>query len=53
MRMLLTVSLLVLGGLVLLLGCLVLLLVCSGINNPADDAAPPGAGRVSDSAGQR
>jgi hypothetical protein len=50
-RMLLVVSLIVLGGLVLLLGCLVLLVVCSGINNLSDDTAHPGAGGVSHPAG--
>jgi hypothetical protein len=52
-RMLLVVSLIVLGGLVLLLGCLVLLVVCSGINDPSDDTPQLGAGRVSHSSGQR
>jgi hypothetical protein len=53
MRMLLMVSLIVLGGLVLLLGCLVLLVVCSGINDLSDDTPQPGAGSVSHSSGQR
>ena len=53
MRMLLMVSLIVLGGLVLFLGCLVLLVVCSGINDPSDDTPQLGAGRISHSSGQR
>ena len=53
MRMLLMVSLIVLGCLVLLLGCLVLLVVCSGINDPSDDTPQLGAGKTSHSPGQR
>jgi hypothetical protein len=41
MSLLFSVSLVVLGGLVLLLGSLVLLVVCSGINNLDDDASRP------------
>ena len=41
MPLLFSVSLVVLGGLVLLLGSLVLLVVCSGINNLDDDASRP------------
>jgi hypothetical protein len=47
MRLLLSVSLVVLGGLVLLLGSLVLLVVCSGINNLSNDAQRPGASGAS------
>ena len=38
---LLTVSLVVIGGLMLLLGSLALLVVCSGMNNLSDDAPQP------------
>ena len=39
-----SVSLIVLGGLVLLLGSLVLLVVCSGINDRVDAHPQPSAG---------
>jgi hypothetical protein len=48
----LSVSLVVLGGVGMLLGSLVLLVVCSGINNLSDDAPRPGAGGASRSEGQ-
>jgi hypothetical protein len=40
----LSVSLVVLGGLVLLLGSLMLLVVCSGINDRVDAHPQPSAG---------
>ena len=43
----LSLSLVVFGGLVLLLGSLVLLVVCSGINDLVNDAPRPGAGGTS------
>ena len=41
MSLLLTVSFVVIGGLMLLLGSVALLVVCSGINNLSDDAPRP------------
>ena len=49
MSLLLTVSLVVIGGLGLLLGSVALLVVCSGINNLSDDAPRPDAGGASHS----
>jgi hypothetical protein len=45
--LLLTVSLVVIGGLMLLLGSVALLVVCSGINNLSDDAPQLDAGGAS------
>jgi len=50
---LLTVSLVVIGGLMLLLGSVALLVVCSGINNLSDDAPWPDTGGASHSESQR
>jgi hypothetical protein len=47
--LLLTVSLVVIGGLGLLLGSVALLVVCSGINNLSDDAPRPDADGASHS----
>jgi hypothetical protein len=45
--LLLTVSLVVIGGLMLLLGSVALLVVCSGMNNLNDDAPRPDTGGAS------